>query len=232
MHRAATVPDAGPWGTLAHMTSSSPPTEPATSASRITLRDMTRADIGPVRPIESAAYADAWPARAFESELANAFARYRVAAETPAPRPSALDEVRDRLPRWLAERLGGPSRRGIVGFMGVWYMVDQLHLVTIAVAPHWQGHGVGQRLLLDCVDIAVEAELKTIVLEVRVTNARARALYDRFGFRRTGTLRGYYRDNDEDADVMLLDLTPEAIARVERVRAEHRARYGPRFVED
>ena len=201
---------------------------------------MTRADIGPVRPIESAAYADAWPARAFESELANAFARYRVAVQTPAPVPSALVGARDRLagwlPGWLGEPLtrllGGPSRRGIVGFMGVWYMVDQLHLVTIAVAPEWQGRGVGQRLLLDCVNMAVAAELKLVILEVRVTNARARAIYGRFGFRRTGTLRAYYRDNDEDADVMILDLTPEAVARVEEVHAEHRARFGARFVGD
>ena len=209
--------------------SDAPP--PASDAPRIALRDMTRADIGPVRPIESAAYADAWPARAFESELANAFARYRVAVEAPTPTPSILDPLRDRLPMPLARLLGGPSRHGIVGFMGVWYMQDQMHLVTLAVTPEWQGRGVGQRLLLDCFDMAIEAELGMIVLEVRVTNARARAIYERFGFRRKGTLKAYYQDNDEDADVMLVDLDEAAIARLEAVREEHGARFGALFVE-
>ena len=201
-------------------------------SSKIALRDMTHADIGPVRPIESAAYADAWPARAFEGELENAFARYRVAVEVPAPAPSFLDPLTDRLPLWAARPLGGPSRHGIVGFMGVWYMVDQLHLVTIAVAPEWQGRGVGQRLLLDCVDMGIEAELSMVVLEVRVTNARARAIYERFGFVRKGTLKAYYEDNHEDADVMILDLTSaDALANIEAVRAEHRARFGALFAE-
>ena len=169
---------------------------------RITLRDMTRADIRAVRRIESAAYEDAWPARAFDSELANAFACYRVAIETPAhleqppPPRGVLATLRQRL-----SRRANPER--IVGFVGVWYMKDQMHLVTIAVDPAQQSRGIGARLLLECIDLARAAELPEVVLEVRVTNVRAQQLYQRFGFRRAGTLIAYYKDNHEDAHVML-----------------------------
>lgn len=192
-------------------------------ARRITLRDMTRDDVRAVRRIESAAYRDAWPARAFESELANAFARYRVAVEAaptdePAPPRGPLAAIRRRLHR--------PARDRIVGFMGVWYMHDQMHLVTIAVDPAAQGRGIGARLLLDCVDLAREAELPEVVLEVRVGNTRAQALYERFGFRRAGTLVAYYQDNQEDAHVMLSGpLADDASrARHEAIRDDLRAR--------
>jgi len=189
---------------------------------------MTRADIRAVRRIESAAYQDAWPARAFEAELANAFARYRVAIEE---RTDGADDGSPHGPprgplAALRRHLGRPPRDRIVGFMGVWYMHDQMHLVTIAVDPHQQGRGIGARLLLDCLDLAREAELPEIVLEVRVTNTRAQALYQRFGFRRAGTLVAYYRDNDEDAHVMLSGALadPAAVLRHETIRGDLRAR--------
>lgn len=199
----------------------------STPRTRITLRDMTRADIRPVRRIESAAYEDAWPARAFDAELSNAFARYRVAIEAPLDAAPALPPPRGPLEaiRRRLSRRTRPAER-IVGFMGVWYMQDQMHLVTIAVDPTEQGRGIGARLLLDCIDLARDAELPEVVLEVRVGNARAQALYERFGFRRAGTLIAYYKDNDEDAYVMLsgrLD-EPDAIARHAAIRDTLRAR--------
>jgi len=196
----------------------------STPGTRITLRDMTRADVRAVRRIESAAYEDAWPARAFDAEIANAFACYRVAVEAPAgtstppPPRGPIEALRRRLTRRA-------HTDRIVGFMGVWYMHDQMHLVTIAVDPTQQGRGIGARLLLECLDLAREAELPEVVLEVRVSNARAQALYERFGFRRAGTLIAYYKDNNEDAYVMLsgrLD-DPLAIARHAALRETLRA---------
>ncbi len=188
----------------------------ATTASRILLRDMAHRDIRAVRHIESAAYQDAWPSRIFENELENDFAHYRV-LERVEPRESPSG-VLPALRRALGRGRAGDR---ILGFMGVWYMMDQLHLVTIAVDPADQGRGIGQRLLLDCFDLAREAELGEIVLEVRESNQRARDLYQYFGFRQAGVLKDYYKDNHEDAVVMLsgpLD-TPEAIARLDSIRA-------------
>lgn len=189
----------------------------ATTGPRIAVRDMTREDVRAVRRIESAAYRDAWPSRVFENELENGFAHYRVAERAGGDEPPA--GVFPALRRALG---GTPERPRIVGFMGVWYMIDQLHLVTIAVDPQQQGQGIGRRLLLDCFDLAIEAELNEIVLEVRQSNERARALYEAFGFRQAGVLKDYYKDNHEDAVVMLsgpLD-SESARARLARLRAD------------
>ena len=182
------------------------------TAPRISLRDMTRDDVPAVKRIESAAYQDAWPARLFEKELANGFAQYVVAVEETADPPPAgpLTALRRAM-------FGGTHER-IVGFMGVWYMVDQLHLVTIAVDPGQQRRGIGTRLLLEVFDLAMEAELNEIVLEVRESNDRARAMYEAFGFRKAGQLLDYYKDNHETAIVMLSGALSQAGERIEAIR--------------
>ena len=182
------------------------------TAPRISLRDMTRDDVPAVKRIESAAYQDAWPARLFEKELANGFAQYVVAVEETADPPPAgpLTALRRAM-------FGGTHER-IVGFMGVWYMVDQLHLVTIAVDPAQQRRGIGTRLLLEVFDLAMEAELNEIVLEVRESNDRARAMYEAFGFRKAGQLLDYYKDNHETAIVMLSGALSQAGDRIAAIR--------------
>jgi ribosomal-protein-alanine N-acetyltransferase len=173
---------------------------------------MTRADISAIERIESAAYEDAWPARLFEKELSNGFAQYLVAVEERTDPPPAGPISA------LKRAITGGSSGSLVGFMGVWYMVDQLHLVTIAVDPGWQGRGIGQRLLLECFDLAYEADLNEIVLEVRETNDRARTLYESFGFRKAGELKDYYKDNHETAIVMLSGALTSAHDRLASIR--------------
>ena len=141
-----------------------------------TVRLMTEGDLDAVRTIEQVAYGtDAWSRRTLEDELVNGFSSYVVA------------EAADRR---------------ILGFAGVWFMRDQLHLVTIAVDPPSQRLGIAARLLLNCLEQAREAEMPSVVLEVRESNSSAQALYEQFGFRRLGLIRKYYKDNGEDALVM------------------------------
>ena len=59
--------------------------------------------------------------------------------------------------------------------------------------------------MLAVCDLAIEAELDSVALEVRASNAGALRLYERCGFRRVGHLRRYYSNNGEDAIVMLLE---------------------------
>jgi ribosomal-protein-alanine acetyltransferase len=137
---------------------------------------MTEADLDAVRAIEVAAYAtDAWSRRTLEDELVNGFSSY-VVAEAPNGR--------------------------VAGYAGVWFMRDQVHLATIAVDPPFQRLGIAARLLLRCFELAEEAEMPSLVLEVRESNTGAQALYERFGFRHIGRLRNYYRNDGEDALVM------------------------------
>ena len=146
------------------------------------LRQLGVADLGVASALEAAAYgSDSWNRATLEDELRSRFAHY-VLAETATP--------------------GGLETP--VGMAGVWFMRDQLHVATLAVDPHWRRRGIASRLLEHCIELAREAELGSIALEVQESNVGARALYERFGFRSIGKLRGYYGASDRDAVVMEL----------------------------
>ncbi|MDG1839439.1 MAG: ribosomal protein S18-alanine N-acetyltransferase [Dehalococcoidia bacterium] len=150
------------------------------------IRDMIVTDISAVKKLESAAFEDAWPQRIFETELDNGFAQYRVALELKSQNKRRT--------------------QNILGYTGVWFMVDQLHLVSIAIHPNYQRSGMGERLMFDVVDQANAALLPKIVLEVRKSNLSAQLLYEKFGFKKIGELKNYYKDNHEDAVIMLCKL--------------------------
>jgi [ribosomal protein S18]-alanine N-acetyltransferase len=81
---------------------------------------------------------------------------------------------------------------------------DQVwHLMNIAVAPEHRETGVAGQLIRRL----VEESRRTLpfTLEVRVSNARAIGMYERFGFRPAGVRPRYYHDNGEDALIMWLD---------------------------
>ena len=199
---------------------------------RYALREMTPADLRHVQQIEHAAFSDAWPRTTFESELRNRLAQYLVAVERPAEPAEQLP--RPRLTTRLRRLLRPRSGERVVGYAGVWYTLDQLHLVSVAVDPPQQGRGVGQWLLIACFELADRAELSTIALEVRPSNERAIRLYERYGFTRAGRQRNYYADDGEDALVMVTPPFDAAAMRehVERLRGDHRARYGDAFGYD
>ncbi len=184
---------------------------------RLLLREMTPADIPAVRHIEVEAYEDAWPQTTFEAELRNAFATYVIVIDQDAAAPRS----------WWERLRAGPRPSPVAGYCGAWFHVDQMHIVTIAVAPVYQGRGIAQRLLLECFDRARAAELKNVALEVRPSNARARAIYERFGFQQVGVRQRYYANNGEDALIMLTpDLdTAAQHERLEGIRADVRTRF-------
>jgi ribosomal-protein-alanine N-acetyltransferase len=161
---------------------------------------MQLSDIPAVHEIERRSFSTPWPAYAFEQELTgNRLARYEVA------------------------RAAGV----VVGFAGVWLMVDEAHITTFGVHPDWRRQGVGRRLMLRMLELANELGARRLTLEVRVSNRAAQALYRAFGFEVTGRRPRYYTDDGEDAFVMT---TPEligpwmrALLQVERSRYEGEA---------
>lgn len=208
----------------------------------IAIRPLARGDIRRVRRLERAAYGSSTPRTPFERELRNGLATYLVAVAGADDDAATLDAVpgneagAGRARAGVLGRLRGlfaPADTGppIVGFAGVWYTHEQLHLVTIAVEPEHQGEGIGQALLLAVCDLAEDAQLDSIALEVRASNVRALRLYEHFGFRRGGRLGNYYSDNGEDAIVMLLEglAGPAEPRTLARARAEHARRFGARF---
>ena len=90
----------------------------------------------------------------------------------------------------------------VVGYAGLCGYADEAFVQTVAVAPAAQGQGLGTRLVQALLDEAQRRGLRVVMLEVRADNARARALYERLGFRQTGVRRGYYQPSGTDAVVM------------------------------
>jgi [ribosomal protein S18]-alanine N-acetyltransferase len=102
-------------------------------------------------------------------------------------------------------RSGGvrPEKPGlIVGYAGMWIMVDEAHITTIAVRDTWRGRGLGEVLLASLVGAASEGGANRVTLEVRVSNETAQRLYRKYGFREEGVRKRYYSDNNEDAYIM------------------------------
>ena len=103
--------------------------------------------------------------------------------------------------------------QGLVGYFVALAGVDELHLLNLSVAPALQGQGHG-RYMLDALRAqARDRRALQVWLEVRISNTRARALYERYGFRSVGLRRSYYPARGrqrEDAVVMSLQI-PESV---------------------
>ncbi len=79
-----------------------------------------------------------------------------------------------------------------------------MEILNVAVHPAWRGRGIGAELLRRALQEARKRHIVQCCLEVRRSNAAARALYAGAGFAETGLRRGYYADTGEDAIVMTL----------------------------
>jgi ribosomal-protein-alanine N-acetyltransferase len=132
-------------------------------------------DIPAVHAIESASFPTPWPPYAFRGELES-----------------------NRMAHYLVVRAG----QRVVAYAGLWLMVDEAHVTTFAVLPAYRRRGIGGRLLSDLVELAADLGATVVTLEVRLSNAAARQLYQRFGFRPVGVRPRYYSDNGEDALIM------------------------------
>ena len=122
----------------------------------------------------------------------------------PWSRGNFADSLKAGHSVWVC-RLGGD----LIGFSVVMSVVDEAHLLTIAVCPRYQGQGYGARLLRNAMQRAREHGASKLFLEVRPSNERAVDLYRHFGFRQIGLRKGYYPAalGREDALVFDKELT-------------------------
>ncbi len=156
----------------------------------IVITDMTLDDITAVQEVERNSFPVPWPANAFRQELTqNKNARYVVAR---------------------AEGM-------VVGYAGLWLMVDEAHITTFAVLPDFRRRRIGERMLQRLFEIAAELGAAWLTLEVRASNLGAQRLYEKYGFRRAGVRRRYYSDNSEDALIMWTERIRDRAVR-ERLR--------------
>jgi ribosomal-protein-alanine N-acetyltransferase len=99
----------------------------------------------------------------------------------------------------------------LLGYFVLMVAAGEAHLLNLSVAAAMQGRGHGQELLHEVVALARAEQATSLFLEVRPTNAAARALYARNGFRQIGMRRQYYpaASGREDALVLAIDLKPQ-----------------------
>ena len=132
--------------------------------------------------IENRVNGSPWSERSFRNELDHPHGVFRVALE------------------------GGE----VVGYGGLWLVIDEAHVTNVAVEPEHQRRGVGRRLMRELLEEARARGATCATLEVRAGNAAALHLYESLGFERSAVRRGYYPDNKEDAVVMWRhDLEPQ-----------------------
>jgi ribosomal-protein-alanine N-acetyltransferase len=167
-------------------------------------------DIPEVVQIERESFTMPWPANSYKRELEqNRMARYVVIRYEPGPGEAPLPPREIKRPFPLSLLPLGPDRlleaepgAPIVAYGGLWLMVDEAHVTSVAVKPDMRGRGLGELLMLSLFDIALRLEARWVTLEVRVSNTIARRLYEKLGFREAGTRPRYYTDNNEDAVIM------------------------------
>ena len=138
----------------------------------ISIRAMKRSDIPTVAALESEIYDQPWSPRVFFDELSLDTRTYIVAVDDGS----------------------------VIGYGGLLRVDTDAHITTLAVAPEARGRRIGKMVMLALVDAALQAGAQHLTLEVRVSNASAQGLYERFGFTPVGRRKNYYKN--EDALVM------------------------------
>ncbi len=174
-------------------------------------------DVPRVIEIERLAYPSTWPASAYRKELQdNRWAHYivlrdkRIAQEHVTVGAHEPEKPRrffplSLLPARQTATATAPDANSIIGFAGLWLMVDEAHITTIAMHPNYRGKGLGEFMLVNLIDIAYDIGANWVTLEVRVSNHVAQNLYRKYSFHEKGLRQRYYSDNQEDALIMWTD---------------------------
>lgn len=133
--------------------------------------------INDIAEIEKECFSTPWPKSSFEKDICkNKFAVYIVAVD---------DETGK-----------------VVGYGGMWHVVNEGHITNIAVSEKYRRQGIGAGIIDAFEKICEENEMIGMTLEVRRGNQEAMGLYRKKGFRISGIRPEYYNDTKEDAIIM------------------------------
>jgi ribosomal-protein-alanine N-acetyltransferase len=140
------------------------------------IRRMMLSDLDQVSIIEADAYGEVhWTRDNFVSELDNTVGDYNVLYK---------------------------NENEILGYLGSWMIIDEMHITTIATAKNHTRKGVAEALLIAQIFKALGQNIKALTLEVRVSNIKAQGLYEKYLFKRQGIRKRYYEDTLESALIM------------------------------
>ena len=140
-----------------------------------------------------------------ESDLADVVALEQKVYPHPWSMANFTDSLKSHYQAWVLRQHDGT----LLGYFLLMAIVDEAHLLNVAVAVERQGQGLGHLLLNQAVACARGLGLESVLLEVRPSNLRALHIYERYGFQQIGRRKGYYpaaHQQREDAIVMRFDL--------------------------
>ena len=153
------------------------PTGP--DAHSVRIRSANAADLPTIAEIELQSFSNPWQPDTFRSLL-----------------------ERERVEVLVAEEL----EKGVVGYVVLWWVLDQGELANLAVRTDHQGRGVGSVLLGQAIEHAKSKGVESLFLEVRQSNEPAYRLYANRGFTQISIRRGYYQNPREDALILVKHL--------------------------
>ena len=142
----------------------------------LTFERLKESHVKAIHAIEAISQPSPWSERAFLNELTN---------------PHSL---------FLVVMLG----KDVIGYGGVWNLIDEAHVTTMMIAPEQRGNKYGKNLICELLIQSIEAGMTCATLEVRASNEVAIKLYEGIGFGRVALRKRYDPDNQEDAVVMWL----------------------------
>lgn len=145
---------------------------------RIHIRPLEKKDLKYVMDIEEASFQDPWNEVMFYNELEN--------------RKTSI---------FYVVLLDGR----LVGYVGMWIIQDEGHILNLAVHPDYRRQGIGSILLETIFKKAREKGVRQFTLEVRASNTIAQQFYKKFGLKEIAIRKGYY-NNQEDAIIMGLNV--------------------------
>jgi len=160
---------------------------------------MQGADLSEVLAIERVVQLMPWSRLSFEECLTRQETDAAAGSSKPKAHHCQLIEYQDE----------------IVAYYVVCPIVDELHILTLAVSQAYQGRGLGHLLIQNIIDFAEQQKLKRVFLEVRISNSTAQNLYQKWQFRQIGLRKAYYRQaggQREDALVLVRQLSPTKFA--------------------
>jgi ribosomal-protein-alanine N-acetyltransferase len=144
----------------------------------IFIHQMQASDIPEILEIESISFTTPWSETAFLKEIHNPYSIAKVAM----------------------------LEYNVVGYVCVNYIIDEGHILNLAVHPDFRRRGIATALMKEILDELRERGCRLLYLEVRSSNFIARRFYESLGFWIIGIRKEYYTSPREDAVVMMLKL--------------------------
>jgi ribosomal-protein-alanine N-acetyltransferase len=141
----------------------------------IIISRMTMLDVPEVMELEKECFTSAWSEAAFIEELGREYSYVLVARA---------------------------EDRSLAGFVCFWRVVDEMHILNVAVREDLRRKGIARKLVEAAIAYAGERGALSATLEVRESNTAAIGLYTSLGFVNAGIRKSYYENPRENAVIM------------------------------